>query len=242
MIFKQEAIILETVDSTNDYLLRGEFESGTVVLAREQTKGKGRRGRTWISTTGDSLMFSALWKTKVTESIALLPLIVGYATIDALKTFLANQSGLTQSQNDLKIKWPNDIYLGDAKLGGCLIESVIQGEEQLFAIGIGLNWRGSPPIVENRKTVCLFGSGPAPVEFVGPLVASLNSILSWAQGVSNKDIVQKIEENSILKNRAVMLGEEKIVAICVTERGGLLIRHEDGSEEEIIDTDREIFL
>lgn len=130
--------VVDRCDSSNARLLqRAEagVPSGSVLVAREQTAGRGRRGRAWLSAPGDSLTFSLLWRFSAATSLAGLSLAVGVALARALERLpLAGVS----------LKWPNDLLLGQGKLAGVLIE-VVPTQTQVLAqavvIGIGLNLR-----------------------------------------------------------------------------------------------------
>ena len=103
----------------------------TVVVADVQTKGRGRGRKKWESPKG-GLWFSILLRPNVPS--AKLPLLQFLAAI-ATRKALENETGLS-----VKLKWPNDLVLGSAKLGGILIESKTLGDSVSFAIlGIGVN-------------------------------------------------------------------------------------------------------
>lgn len=134
----QNIVVLKRVDSTNNYLKNELSNStplpeGTVILAEEQFAGRGQVNNIWYSEPGKNLTFSLL----------LLPVF-----LNPEKQFLLNQS-ISLAINDalaiiigagVKIKWPNDIYVNNDKLGGILIESSIRGSVLKHAvIGIGLN-------------------------------------------------------------------------------------------------------
>ena len=124
--------ILPRCDSTNAILLdRAETgaPSGTVVITDEQTAGRGRRGRSWFSSPGDSLTFSLLWRFAPGTAPAGLSLAVGVAVNNALARVGAGETAL---------KWPNDILLHGRKLGGILIE-LLPGAPHVAVIGIGIN-------------------------------------------------------------------------------------------------------
>ncbi|KAF0164316.1 MAG: BirA family transcriptional regulator biotin operon repressor / biotin-acetyl-CoA-carboxylase ligase [Rhodocyclaceae bacterium] len=126
--------VLPTCDSTNAVLLaRAEAgaPSGTVVIAEEQTAGRGRRGRTWFASPGDSLTFSLLWRFAPGTAPAGLSLAVGVAVARALSRVGAGGTAL---------KWPNDILRDDRKLGGILVE-LVPGAPHAAVIGIGINLR-----------------------------------------------------------------------------------------------------
>lgn len=126
--------LLPACDSTNARLLaRAEAgcPGGTVVVAASQTAGRGRRGRTWLSSPGDSLTFSLLWRFAPGTAPAGLSLAVGVAVAAALAKVGAGETAL---------KWPNDILQGGKKLAGILIE-LQPGAPHAAVIGIGLNLR-----------------------------------------------------------------------------------------------------
>ena len=124
--------VLPSCDSTNAVLLaRAEAgaPSGTVVIATEQTAGRGRRGRSWFASPGDSLTFSLLWRFAPGTAPAGLSLAIGVAVARALSKVGAGETAL---------KWPNDILQNGRKLGGILIE-LVPGAPHAAVIGIGIN-------------------------------------------------------------------------------------------------------
>jgi BirA family biotin operon repressor/biotin-[acetyl-CoA-carboxylase] ligase len=105
--------------------------AGSVVVADRQSAGRGRRGRSWLSSPETSLTFSLLWRFEGgVDRLAGLSLAVGVALARALAACGASS---------INLKWPNDLLFDDAKLGGILVE--LQGERSsmLAVIGIGLN-------------------------------------------------------------------------------------------------------
>lgn len=130
-------IRLETCDSTNteaQKLLRGlNVSEGTIVTAFRQINGRGRRGTFWEAEPGSNLTFS----------IILFPSFISFEQQFYLSMCAA--LGITDALFEevgemLKIKWPNDIYIGNKKLGGILIENQWQGEVLKNSVmGIGLN-------------------------------------------------------------------------------------------------------
>ncbi len=130
-------IKLDATDSTNAYLKRliasNVSQDFTVVVAKNQLKGRGQMGTHWISEEGKNLTFSVLKENKdlSTDDSFLLNIIVSLALVNGLK-------GLQVP--DLKIKWPNDILSGTSKICGILIENIISGNKiKASIIGIGLN-------------------------------------------------------------------------------------------------------
>ena len=123
--------IFEEIDSTNEYLKRQKDNKNyDIVIAHKQTKGKGTRGRVWLSTEG-ILMFSMVIKEDKNismEEYTKLPLVVGMALSSALEEI---------EKLPFMFKWTNDIYLYDKKLSGILTEKI--GEDFIVGVGINLN-------------------------------------------------------------------------------------------------------
>ncbi|MEK7738086.1 MAG: biotin--[acetyl-CoA-carboxylase] ligase, partial [Pseudomonadota bacterium] len=108
--------ILAECDSTNSRLLslaETGAAAGSVLATERQTGGRGRRGRSWLSASGDSLTFSLLWRFQPNRSLSGLSLAVGVAVARALEAL--GVRGIT-------LKWPNDVLLNGRKLAGVLIE------------------------------------------------------------------------------------------------------------------------
>ena len=134
-IIGKNLIVLDSVDSTNDYLkkLGNEgCENGTVVAAREQTRGKGRLGRTWQSKKDDGIAFSVLLRPNVAPSeVSAITPLAGLAVCKAIREY---------TKLDCVIKWPNDIIVGRKKLVGILTEMSAEFDAVEYVItGIGIN-------------------------------------------------------------------------------------------------------
>ena len=147
--------ILERVSetrSTNDDLL-GRWRAGQLIdpvarIAHKQTAGKGRAGRMWLANPDDSICFSLAFPFKRTPAeLTGLSLLVGLAVISGI----AQACGLDESdlyKAGLRLKWPNDLLLNNAKLGGILIEGgqAKLGEPTWMIVGVGLNLKNAPSI------------------------------------------------------------------------------------------------
>ncbi len=135
----------ETVGSTSD-LLRTLARDGapelTVVLAEQQTAGRGRQGRTWVSPPGQLFLSVLLRPVLPPQELTLLPLALGVAVCDAARTLGAAAA----------LKWPNDVWCGDRKLAGLLVESSTLGGAFEAIAGVGLNLCGDAP-VETATTI-----------------------------------------------------------------------------------------
>ena len=123
--------IFDTISSTNDYLLRKEKNKNKdikICIAEEQTKGRGRRGKSWISPKFKNIYFSLNSYLKK-EDLSGLSIAVA----------LSVSKVLTKINVMSLIKWPNDLLVGNKKICGILIETAKEGELTKVVIGIGIN-------------------------------------------------------------------------------------------------------
>lgn len=156
---KTDIIWLERVDSTNDEARRhiSEIDNLSVVSALEQTKGRGQHGNTWLSMPGENLTFSLIvkdFRIKANEQSA-----ISQATALSL-TKLLGRYGI-----EARIKWPNDIYAGDNKICGILIENSLKGMEidwSIIGIGLNVNQTSFPEHLPNPTSMrlCTENSNP----------------------------------------------------------------------------------
>lgn len=141
--FKLE--ILDEVPSTNTHLMQQAAKGAahvTCVAAHVQSKGRGRRGRTWVSALGSSLTFSLLWRFQCSAAaLSGLSLAVGVALIRALTSL---------GVNNAQLKWPNDVLIGNKKLAGILID--LHGDmdgPSAAVIGVGVNLHLPENVLKN---------------------------------------------------------------------------------------------
>lgn len=132
----QNLIRLTRVDSTNNYaanfLKTSKAVSGTVIMADEQTNGRGQRGASWQSEPGMNLQCSAIWLPNGLELQH--QKYLNFAVGVALVQYLSKKNIVAQ------IKWPNDILVNEKKICGVLIENSLKGANiSNVIIGIGLN-------------------------------------------------------------------------------------------------------
>ena len=143
MAKKHDIIWLESIDSTNEECRRriSDIDNLSVVAALSQTSGKGQRGNVWLSESGQNLTFSIVLKFPAKGLKAEMEPMLAYDQFVLSEiTSLAIVDLLADFGIEAKIKWPNDIYVGDRKICGILIENSLRGEWiQHSIIGIGLN-------------------------------------------------------------------------------------------------------
>lgn len=156
---KTDIIWLERVDSTNDEARRhiSEIDNLSVVSALEQTKGRGQRGNRWSSQPGENLTFSLVvkdFRIKANEQSAI-----------SQTTALSLTDLLSRHEIKAHIKWPNDIYAGDEKICGILIENSLKGSEidwSIIGIGLNVNQTAFPEDLPNPTSMklCTGNSNP----------------------------------------------------------------------------------
>lgn len=127
-------VALESVSSTMDAahaLAADGAASGTLVIAEEQTTGRGRAGRVWTSRPGDGLWMTLIERPRGADGLDVLSLRVGLHLAPVLERW---------TDGPVRLKWPNDLYVGVRKLAGVLIEARWRGAHpDWVAIGVGIN-------------------------------------------------------------------------------------------------------
>jgi BirA family biotin operon repressor/biotin-[acetyl-CoA-carboxylase] ligase len=146
-------VILENVDSTNNYAMgkiySGEAKDGNAWFAKEQTNGKGQRGKTWEAQKGQNIILSIVADTRFLQAYQQfqLSVAISLSCYDFFKVY---------HNIKIKIKWPNDLFWNDRKAGGILIENVIKGNFWQWAvIGIGINVNQTDFSTEKNTPVSL---------------------------------------------------------------------------------------
>lgn len=152
-------VALQSVGSTNDEAARlaeAGAPEGTVVWAREQTGGRGRRGRQWASPVGNLYSSTILRPDCPAARAAELSFVAALAVAD-----------MVPADRDVRVKWPNDVMVDGGKVAGILPESSIEagGTVEHVVMGIGVNIGFAPSLPEMRYPgACLGGSVEAALE------------------------------------------------------------------------------
>jgi len=133
-----EVAVVERCTSTNSILLKKPLAGPSLLAAEEQTAGRGRRGRRWHSAPGAGATFSVAARLRrPMREMPALSLVAGVAASQALR-----RMGVT----DAALKWPNDLVVRGAKLGGILVETRADAGGCHAVIGIGINCRRDPAL------------------------------------------------------------------------------------------------
>jgi BirA family biotin operon repressor/biotin-[acetyl-CoA-carboxylase] ligase len=153
--FEEKLIVLQSVTSTNNYAISIIAEKhppeGTIIWALEQTSGKGTGENKWHSEPLKNLTFSIILYPKFLhiENEFFISKIISLAVTDFMINFI----------NNVKIKWPNDIYINDSKIGGLLIENLISNgiiTTSVIGIGLNINQTAFPPDLQNACSLIQF--------------------------------------------------------------------------------------
>jgi BirA family transcriptional regulator, biotin operon repressor / biotin---[acetyl-CoA-carboxylase] ligase len=229
---------LDRVDSTNTEAMRriAQGEHGPLwVLAREQTSGKGRAGRSWTSEPGN-FYGSLILPLDCPRSVASqLSLIVGVAVVDALNDVAGGPIP------GLRLKWPNDVLVGTAKLAGILPEATTaRGTGQLLAVlGIGINLT-NPPAQLGRPVASLnvHTRSLAPTALVAPISHWLqHGLRLWNRGENFSAVKDAWQDRAGRHDEAITVntGQGPVAGTYqgLDDDGALLMRLTDGSARRV---------
>ena len=217
--------VASTMDVARREVGRGAAE-GTVVVAGEQTAGRGRQGRSWLSPQG-SIALSVIFRPSLSHLIGIV-MVAPLAVVRAVRRATGLETG---------IKWPNDVLLGGKKVCGVLVESGLKGGQVDYAIaGLGLNVDFDPAAYREIAAIATslsagLGRSLPLGEVLGPLLEELDGLyLSLrAGGPVYREWQAHLET---LGQRVTVRGEgwqEEGVAEGVDPDGSLLLRREDGT-------------
>ena len=227
---------LDVVDSTNRYI-RDEADNLWVdgkeivaVTARHQTAGRGQRGNVWQSQSGDNLLLSILVRPG--------------RMLEAKNQFLLSQAvavamhrAMLQHDIDVRLKWPNDIYVGNRKLAGILVELDYSGalvEQAIVGIGLNVNQTDFPPMDRVPVSMKMLLGKDVPVDdALASVLASFEHYYGMLL-VGDSGAIAR-EYNSLLLGLGERHsfsdadGEFTAVIEGVEPAGHLLLRRDDGT-------------
>ena len=235
MSFDSLPLHLDTVDSTNSWMHENlHLTSGSVVYTLNQTNGRGRLGRNWIGSQGDSIAVSLLVDTPGPHiPMTWLPLLAGLA---------ARETVANVGVADVQLKWPNDLLVRDQKLAGILVEGTADGRA---VMGWGINLR-NPPVLEGERRATSLGDHGIEINY---FVAQL--IDPWRERVRALCVEMDADANARIEvwkeqylshlstlGRTVRIQqhEQEVVGIAVgiSRDGGLIVEREGSSESLVI--------
>ncbi len=231
-----EVRVVRQCASTNSALIEEKNLNPPVLLAaEEQTDGRGRRGRRWHSAPGRDITFSLARRiARPTRELAALSLVAGVATAKALRACGVSQAALM---------WPNDLVVGDAKLGGILVETRSQtngsrASASLAVIGIGINCRRAPALERRlRRRVAFLEEFLSPVPSRNQIIQKTGSALQEALDVFEARGFEALREEWLAlhahggRRLRVRLADGRMVtgiAAGLADDGGLRLRTRGG--------------
>jgi BirA family biotin operon repressor/biotin-[acetyl-CoA-carboxylase] ligase len=220
----------DEIESTNveaKKLAAAGAPEGTVVIAESQSAGRGRLGRRWTSPAGKGLLFSVLLRPPVSMADAhLLTLVAATAACDAIESLVSVP---------MRIKWPNDLFIDDRKVGGILLE--VAGEQDAIdwvVVGIGLNVNteySELPVALRRTAVSLKVACGKPVdrsELLARLLLALEEAYLDAVRNGFSRILSQFRERDYLLKRCVSVqtrrGSVVGEAAGIDDKGALLVQ------------------
>ncbi len=202
---------------------------GTVVLAEEQTAGRGRKGRSFFSPAGENLYVTFILRCEPAIHRR-LPVIIPVAVCEAIR-----DEGV-----DALIKWPNDIWVGQRKMAGMLIDAEIGSDGPIAFPGIGINVNGDPTINPDLRDIAtsLRREVGRPVQRE-TLLASICNRLEGMLGPSEDPLIKEYRSLSMVLEQEVTVttatGETYIAkAISIADDGALVVQRLDGQVESVV--------
>lgn len=235
-----ERIHFKRVDSTNTVALsyaRSDLDHGIVIVADEQSAGRGRVGRTWASPKGNlycSILLPPFDKGSVDPRLSLLTANAVYETI----------ADFVEETHVLSTKWPNDILVDGKKVSGILLEACDKEDKIFYILGIGINIvaetleRVPPEIADKVTALHLVGESSTTRDDV--LESLVKHVDAWyaryiKEGASAICSFWNQHCNSI--GRAIEIPSQNVTGISkgINERGQLIV--ETGSGKIVIDSD-----
>lgn len=207
--------VYTSVSSTLDvaHADAAEAPSGTLIIADEQTSGRGRHGRRWSSPPGTGLWLSLIERPTDARALDVLALRCGLYAAEAVEPLAAGPIGL---------KWPNDLFVGGRKLAGVLIETRWRGTApDWVVIGFGLNVRAAA-----HDTATGLSAGTSRLAALSLLVPALRRAAAATRHLS-RDELQRWRARDVTIGRALLAPAEGCSG-GITDAGELIIEH-DGS-------------
>lgn len=226
-------VYFDEIDSTNEQvlnLLPSGLEEFTLLVADQQTAGRGRMGRKWVTTPGSSLAFTVVLHPKEEERqlMGFFSFLGGVALCMAIETHCGTQP---------QLKWPNDVLINGKKTAGILAESSFQGEKLAgTALGIGVNlFRGSVPPSEEVMfpATCVADHCfylPQREDF---LATVMNYLIQWRPRIMEREFLYEYQSRLAFTGTRVVLvppstAEIEATLMGVDRKGHLVLELDDG--------------
>lgn len=235
----KEIKVLKTIDSTNDYakeLAMKDDSQGMLIVALEQTKGKGRMGRSFYSPSDSGIYMSLILKPNIqVEKAVMITTIAAVSLVNAIKKVLGKEA---------LIKWVNDIYIKEKKVAGILTEASMDFESQTLnyaILGMGINIttpkEGFPKELKNIADSILDNEEYSPdtkSKFVAEII---NEFDYYYKHIDKPIHMEEYIEKSLLIGKDIFYKSQgkiiKAKVLEVTKDAGLLVEKEDKTIQEL---------
>jgi len=238
-IFSKNILIHQSLPSTNNKakeLYKQGAQDGTIVLAEEQSAGRGRMDREWISPPGKNILISLLLKPSIpVERFFTLSLALAVSVSNAIK----RMTGLSAM-----IKWPNDIYLNNKKLGGILTEFKVKGlttEYVILGLGLNVNWCPEKELLFPSTCLMTKGKELSRNELIAFILLKYNELYKKILSGNIEEFHQKCNELSLVTGSNVSINAQgEIVqgrAVGIDIDGALLVRKQNGEIQKVLNGD-----
>jgi BirA family transcriptional regulator, biotin operon repressor / biotin---[acetyl-CoA-carboxylase] ligase len=221
-------VLKDSTESTNDDARKAAASGGphgAVFLAESQTRGRGRSGHTWFSPPGENLYLSIILRPNIPPmALPPLTLVVGVCVARAVDAALG-------TPNTARIKWPNDIYVGEDKLSGILLETSLRGSSvEAVIAGIGLNVLATvfPPELRATSLRLLGAKDPDRSKILAFLLAELGPAVRLFEQRGFAPFHAELEARDLLKGRAVEINGIVGTAVGVDTSGFICVQATDG--------------
>lgn len=212
--------LFERVGSTNDvaHVLASEgCPSGTLVVADGQTAGRGRAGRRWVSDPGAGIWLTLVERPSDPAAVAVLSLRAGLRAAPVLERW---------ADGPVRLKWPNDVFVGSRKLAGILAEARWRGERlDWVAIGVGINVRAPADIA----TATGLRRGTSRVELLAELLPALRAAAAARGALTERELAAFAARDLARGRRCIAPGKGVVEGIGAD--GALVVR--EGGEETL---------
>lgn len=233
-------ILKDSLASTNDYAKEQDNPDGTVILAEEQTGGKGRMGRHWVAPKRSSVLMSIdLQPKKEIDSLRIITLAAGLAVAETIRDLYLLPA---------RLKWPNDVIIYERKVCGILTESQLRGSSiAKIIVGIGINVNQHPtdfPDDLRLPATSLKIDASRELdrnELIGNLLNKFEERYRQVLERNSEKIVLDWKKNSNQLGKTVKLvtdsGERQAVLRDIDSDGSALVEYEDGTTEKFLSGD-----
>lgn len=225
-------VLFDSTTSTNDRARELAVQGAphfTVVLADQQTAGRGQHGRSWQTGAGKAILLSFILRMQQLPAPQLLPLRIGIAVARAIEA---------RAPIAVQLKWPNDVLIDGRKVGGILCEGSANAAEHIVIAGIGLNvlqndheW---PPELRASATSISEHASLTRAELVSAIVHELRFTPFHQPGL-NEEELQAWQQRDALRGKLVRVDDHcRGTALGIARDGALRIQ--TGSALELIRT------